>query len=133
VDFLILEIIGKTSPTLDGLPIGESGNHVPSVEEILSDNEIEHTETLQSTQEQSLNEKSKPSKRKRCETESPNTTEAETERSKKASLQNTLMEIQIYKLRLECLKRERELCISVSNITRKDPDKSVPIDIDYDL
>jgi hypothetical protein len=113
-----LEIIGKETPVVDGLEIGESGHSVyappkSTVEELTP-------ETIPSIPSPTL----APSRlgkyqfgRKNLRRTPVGQTDAAV--TKKQKLQCELMEIKIYKHRLECLRIERDLSLPRSTFTEK--------------
>jgi len=104
MDNMILDIVGRESPTVEGLDIGETGNHVPTVQMIHEENEsFEIPDSFP-------HKKIQKSKRHTQMYESD-----EIPYSKK--LKDELIEITVYKTKLEALKLERELGLLPSTLT----------------
>jgi len=109
VDFLILEIIGKDTAVVEGLAIGESGK--PAEEQLMERDENHNPAAENSTSmDQSNSSGSKKNVKRRY-------LEDSTHIQKKIDLQIELMEIKIYKHRLEALQLEKEIGIPRSKFT----------------
>lgn len=108
MDHLILQIIGTESVVIDGLPIGESGEPELNVED------AHHEDVLESTPNSDGPSSRLPKRPHRSKAK----LSADEEELKRKKLQTTLMEVTIYKTRLEAYQLEKTLSLPLSEYTK---------------
>lgn len=107
--------MGRNSVTIDGIPVGETGSIVTPLEGFGEDSSRD--EIIGSPPRRpstSAGTSSSSTNRKRSHPEKSGISEVD---AKRKTLQNNLMEIKIYKARLECLRLEGELMLPHSEFT----------------
>ncbi|XP_067014637.2 uncharacterized protein [Anabrus simplex] len=116
IDNIVIDIIGKESPIVTSLGVNETWEK-PLEETTACENNAEATPVVVGDETPCS---SKGQKRKKISSESSlhHTDYQEIQRRKKIALQNELLEIQIYKSKLEALKLERDLGLPMSHYTK---------------
>ncbi|XP_047998347.1 uncharacterized protein LOC125235802 [Leguminivora glycinivorella] len=126
-DELILEIIGKDSPILDGINVEASTSELPldqndvhessQVSQIQIDNET--TSNADSNSLAGVTEKEKTKIVRKGSKQHDDVLDQETKKKRKLDLQLEFLELQNYKMKLEIFELEQKLEVKPSNILKK--------------